>query len=189
MKMLILSLFISTSLFAKEYKQNFKYEDFYQAKTAKSSLRFDMKSTKLGMMTTDFYGVVKDFTASFSKEKKMISSAVVKFKVEDLDTDVNDRNKKMYKLCFESKKYPFFEVLLDGPLGLNEAKKVAAILVIRGKKKKVMIDIKTQTVGNKVTVSGKIKTSIKYLEIPDPSIWIAKVEDSFDISFSIDLDL
>jgi hypothetical protein len=189
MKALILLLLLSTSLFAKEYSQQFSYKEFYSAKTSNSYLRFDMKSTKLGMLTTDFFGVAKKFNISFDKTGDMIDRASVNFKILDLDTDVNDRNKKMYNLCFDYKKYPELTITLNKPIKINSEVIIPAIILIRGKKKTINLKVKVTQKENKLIVSGISKVSLKALEVPDPSIWIAKVDDSFNLNFSVELDL
>lgn len=190
MKILLFALLFTTSLFAKSYQQEFSQEDFYKAKSAVSFLRFDMKSTKMAMITTDFYGIAKKFTVSFEHSKNTIKDAIVTFKVTDLDTDVNDRNKKMYDLCFESKKFPHLIVTLNNPIKIGKASQsIPATMNIRGKNKSIQIMVETVKKGKKLTVTGVAKVSIKALEIPDPSIWIAKVDDSIDLKFNFELDL
>lgn len=189
MKFLLLLFLLSTSLVAKEYFQNFSNEDFYKAKTSVSYLRFDMKSTKLGVMTTDFFGVAKKFNIRFSNKDQFIESASVNFKISDLDTDVNDRNKKMYNLCFDYKKFPELTITLMKPVKINSEAIVPAVMQVRGKKKDIELKVKIVQKENKLIVSGVSQVSLKALEIPDPSIWVAKVEDRFELNFSIELSL
>lgn len=190
MKFLLLALLFSTSVFAKSYNQTFSNDDFYKAKTGTSFLRFDMKSTKMGMITTDFYGVAKKFAVSFDLRKKTIKNAVVSFKVADLDTDVNDRNKKMYNLCFEKNKYPHLIVTLNNSIRIGKNKKtIPATMNVRGKNKAINVLIETVKKGKRLIVTGVSQVSLKELEIPDPSIWIAKVDDKVELKFNFEVSL
>lgn len=190
MKYIFIFLLLTTSLYAKSYKREFKYSDFYQAKTAPSFLRFDMESTKMGMMTTSFHGVAKKFDVNFGLKDNTLTNTVVHFRVEELDTDVNDRNKKMYNLCFEKDKFPDLIVTLNGPYIIGKTKKsVAATMNVRGKNKQIQIMLDITKKGNKLIVTGVSQVSLKALEIPDPSIWIAKVKDKIELRFNLELDL
>ena len=175
---------------AKDYKSTFSYEDFFKAKSAINFMRFDMESTKFGMVTTAFHGVVKKINLSYKLKKNVVSHAIISFKAVDLDTDVNGRNKKMHDLCFTKDKYPDIIVTLNAPIKVGTTQKsIPATMNIRGQNKDIKIIIDVIKKGKKLIVTGLSQTGLKELSIPDPSIWVAKVKNKIEIKFNFELDL
>jgi len=178
---LMLFLFVFSSSFINGKTFKYEYSDFYKAKVAKSFIRFDMKSTKAGLITTPFFGVVKKFELNTTDNKKLS----VKFFVKEMDTDVNDRNKKMFDLCLDYQKYKTIEVRT-----LKEIKEgpniVPGTIMIRGKLHKIELNLFLKNRDDKKVISGKTKVDLKELGIPDPSIWIASVDNLVEVSFSFE---
>lgn len=190
MKYLFLLLFLSTSLMAKSYKKTFSYDDFYKAKAAINFMRFDMESTKLGMFTTSFHGVVRKANLSYKFKKNTLSNATIFFKVADLDTDVNNRNKKMHNFCFSKDKFSDIIITLHSSIKTGAMEKnISATMNVRGKNKEIEVIIDVIKRGKKLIITGISQVSLKELEIPNPSIWVAKVSDKVEINFNFELDL
>lgn len=176
----LLIMLTSFSLLA-ESKINLNYTSYEEAKKGSSFVVFNMESTKAGMITTSFDGVVKEATISYKKTKGSFKDIVIRIKATSLDTDNDSRNDKMYDKCLSVSKFPTIEVSIPGQVkldNLNDAK-----ISIRGKihsiKVRLSFDKKSQE------VSGSADLSLKSLQIPDPSIWIASVRDKIEVKFKI----
>lgn len=180
---LVLVMLLSTLLLAKEEK-SIVYENYDKAMKGEEYLRFDMESTKAGLLTTGFTSVVKKFSVAYDRAEDLISGGEVHFKVDEMDTDVGARNEKMKEVCLGMDKHPEIKVIFLGqiPLGSSEQK---AKMIIRGKEKEITVKVNVEKVGNAYKLEGSSKVTLSGLEIPDPSIWIAKVRDLVDITFSV----
>lgn len=177
---IIAVLAFSLLSFSKEITIN--NESFSDALGARTKIFFEMESTKAGFITTSFTGVVKKGAITFEESVNTYSNILVKFKVKDLDTDVDARNDKMYNLCFESEKYPEIEVSFD----LIPAVGNQAVGVIRLRGESFPISINYSIDKNILKFDSKL--SLKDLKIPDPSIFIAKVKDTIKLNGEIVLE-
>jgi hypothetical protein len=156
---------------------DFFYEDFDKAKSAESFIRFDMESTKIGLFTTGFSGVVKKFTINRDQ------ATTLTFKVVDMDTDIDSRNDKMWEQSFDYKNHPEIKVeIQDAPVvGENTMK---AKIYLRGYTKEFPLKVLVTKTENGLLAKGSAVLKISELEIPDPSIAIAKVRDEINLEFS-----
>jgi polyisoprenoid-binding protein YceI len=180
--LLILLCFLSTIVFAQETKKDFHFETYKMASKADSFLKFENKSTKFGLLTTSYDGYAKDFTLTYSYKDKTFSGVKVSLKADTLDTDVDARNEKMRDLCLETKNNPEIIVTLSSVVKVSsEEQNVPASILIRGKSK----PIELKMIVKENEVSGKARLSFKEMELPDPSIAIAKVKDDIDLQFKI----
>lgn len=179
---LFLAVLFTTLLEAKE--AHFDFDNFDKASKSSNYIRFDMESTKAGIVTTSFNGFVKKYKINYDIKEKTLSNISVSFKGNHLDTDNESRNKKMYNKCLDTTNYPEIIVKLSESVKLEENKKYKGIIIIRGKSKPIEIDLQTKLVGNQFKVSGSSVVKISELEIPDPSIWIASVRDEIELKFN-----
>ena len=175
---------MASAVIAGDFVEKIKYSNFKDAEKASQYIKIHMESTKFGMLTTGFDGWVKSFGLSGTVKGASILNAVVEFKLNDLDTDNKARDIKMNEDIFETEKYPNLKVKLVGPLTVGKTgQKLKAIFSVRGKNKPSQFTISTSKVGNQIKVIGKGVVKLSKLEIPDPSIFIAKVRDEVDIDF------
>lgn len=183
-----LFLLIQTAI-AQEGRQ-FKSKDYEEALAAADFIHFDMESTKVGVITTSFTGVVKEFTLRYTPEKEKIKSIGLDFLVKDLDTDSDGRNEKMQHECLDMNKYPKISVNLGHEVTIKEGTIHSwALMKIRGKSKKIKLDITIKKENESYIVSGQSNVRLSELEIPDPSIAVASVDDQVKISFKFKIKL
>lgn len=185
MKIMLSLILLISSAFAET--KSFKYNNFEEAENALSYVRFDMESTKAGLITTSFNGFAKTFKISYKKKSKQFKNVKAFVEVIDLDTDVNARNEKMHNLCFEQKKYPQLVVSLNEDLSIGMKKEVKATISVRGKDYPIKMKFKLSDEGENILFEGSSSVSLKSLLIPDPSIWIASVRDRVDLKFKFEI--
>ncbi|MGI4992159.1 YceI family protein [Halobacteriovorax sp. GFR7] len=183
-KLLTMLLLLQTSLHA-ESKLTLKYDSYDKALEAKNRIFFNMSSTKAGIITTDFKGVVRDAKITYSKDGKgNYKDISIVVDTKQLDTDNDARNEKMYEQSLETEKYPRLIVRVPGPVRLGELNKGS--IEIRNKKHSIDLFIeKVVTTEGEASLAGKSVLSLKKLEIPDPSIWIATVHDEVEVKFYV----
>jgi len=139
-----------------------------------------MASKKVGLFTSHFTGFVKKFSVSGDKNGNSIHNAVVEFDVKELDTDIDGRNEKMWDLCLDASHHPKVQIKLSQPIEIGaEEKEIPGTINLRGQDYPITLKVK---VDSNMVVDIKGQISIKELKIPDPSIAIASVRDSIDIS-------
>lgn len=149
-------------------------------------IKFDMESTKAGFITTGFTGVVKKFNTVFNWNGEEFANTLLKINVKDMDTDNGSRDDKMNEQTFSSDQFPQLVVQIGGPLKPGVHKNVEGLLTVRGKIKEIALNIEITVSEEKdYVIKGSSQMSIKGLEIPDPSIFIASVRDRVDLSFQI----
>ncbi|MBF0365706.1 MAG: YceI family protein [Oligoflexia bacterium] len=195
---LILLFSINLNLHAKlqaqaieKFEQIYSFKSYNEAEAASDQLLFTMKSTKFGLITTSFQAYVKSFIVSGEVNNDNYQNISIAFPAKSIDTDVDARNEKMLDLCLEEKKYPTITVTIPGPLKLTTANysDLDATILLRGKNRPFKISFEWKKENNNLIVSGKATLKLSELEIPDPSIAIAKVEDEININFKISLNL
>jgi polyisoprenoid-binding protein YceI len=174
-------------VWAIPFSKEINYQSFDEAKNSKSdSVGFEIKSTKLGMVTTRAEGLAKKakLTADLETEAAKVSNIILEIEANQLDTDISSRNEKMHDLCFEVKKYPKIIVKVASTINLSiSEQKIPAILTIRGNDYPIEIFIKSNKQDNQYVIEGNSELSFKNLNIPDPSIFIAKVLDPIQVKF------
>ncbi|WP_412471143.1 YceI family protein [Halobacteriovorax sp. RT-2-4] len=164
-------------------KLSLKYDNFEQAANAQNRIIFNMSSTKAGLITTDFQGVVKGAKITYTKDGMgSYKDISIQIDAKKLDTDNESRNEKMYEKCLEVEKNPHINVHIPGPIRLGELNK--GTIEVRNKKHSIDIFIeRLASADGQMSLVGKAVLSLKKLEIPDPSIWIATVHDEIEVNF------
>lgn len=189
---LILSLLLIMSFVtsAKDLNEVVKYNSFEEAKEATSQLKFIVESTKAGLFASDVDGYVKEFsyTAKLDEKHMILSDMTIKIKVAAMDTDNESRDTKLHNLCLSHKEYPEIIVKVPGPLFLKETRthKYKGSVYIRGKEKSFEIELSQHLENGKMIVSGETIWGLKTMEIPDPSILVAKLSDEIRIQIKIE---
>lgn len=159
------------------------------AKNNQSFLKFQSTSTKLGFITTSFDGYAKDFKISYDEKDKNISNLQVTVAVSSLDTDNKSRDGKMHDEIMAASKFPTLKAEFSGPLHLEQGdQNIPMFFTIKDKVITHPVSINLIQKENRWVVSGKTQIGLQEMGLPDPSIAIAKVRDSFDIEFSILLE-
>jgi len=186
----IAALILSLSLHSKVYDQQFGTDNFYRAKTSLNFIKFDIEGTRAKVFPADVLGMAKRFSIKINIKKNIVNSAEVRFKVEDLDTDLAVRNKKLRNFCFNYEKYPEVTIKAKNYFRLKaKSQNVKAVMTIKGRKKPIMLKLNSYKNGKKLYLKGSSELSLKELEIPDPSTFFNKISDKVNISFSVAIDL
>lgn len=187
LRTLFLTVFLMTSFFANAaiMERDYVHADFEKAEASSDQLSFMIKSTKAGIWTSEVFGYVKSFHFKGDFENGIWKSGEITFKIRDLDTDNNSRNEKMHILCLDYEKSKIVTIKVSTPISVGSNMKVPAIMIIRKKEKHISMLLNMKKIGDKYEITGNSITSFKALEIPDPSIFIAKVDDTIKINFKL----
>jgi hypothetical protein len=183
MKSIIAFVLIFVSLFsfdsARAEDFNFKVKNYKEASQQGTFLKFEMESTKMGLVTTGFTGYVKEFMLSANVSSDKFTDAKIKFEIKSMDTDIDGRNEKMWETCFAYDKHPTIIVEVSGDVVHSPVwKEYPATIDVRGKKHNINVKIKSAQVEGIYKIDLESTVSLKALEIPDPSIIIATVRDT-----------
>lgn len=182
---------LSFSICAKEIKGVVKYQGLEEAKKGESQLIFIVESTKAGLFSSDVDGYVKEFSysANYDEKNQILTDMKIIIKAESMDTDNESRDEKLHNLCLSVKDYPSIVVNVAGPLFLKDARprKYQGVALIRGKEKIFEIEMNQRFENQRITISGEATWGLKAMEIPDPSIMIAKLSDEIRIKFKINI--
>lgn len=189
---LLTSLILSSVLTASEIRQEFSYANYDSALKAESNLQFSIKSTKFGLITSTIVGVARNFQIEGhfdSKDHPNVFSAIkVIIPISGLDTDNNLRDEKMQDDSFDFKKFPI--LVIEFPETIKETKEMQiypAQITVRNKTFPVQVQLQLSSVENRYEVRIKGLLSFKQLEIPDPSIAIASVDDTIEVTGKINV--
>lgn len=178
-------LFLSFSIMAREIAVSSR--NYKEAMAQSNFIKFDMESTKLGLVTTGFTGVAKQFRVSFEEQNNTLSKIVVVMPVKEMDTDTDARNEKMWETSLAMSQHPEIKVDLPGPVPLQEGvSEVEGHVQIRGLFYPIKVKLELKKREGGMTVTGNAELTISGTKIPDPSIFIAKVRDRIDLSFRLD---
>jgi hypothetical protein len=178
-------LLVSSTSFANDYE--FKNASYKEASKSESFVQFKMSSTKVGIFTTSFDGYVKNFKLQGQVENQQLKAgASIEFLVEDLDTDIDGRNEKMWDLCLDSKKHPKLSLVLTSDVLINDNEVIVpAKLYLRGYEKPVLLTVRGSKENHQIAFQMQGKLSLRELEIPDPSIAVASVKDEILVTSKI----
>jgi hypothetical protein len=192
---LILGLGLSltlSSVQAKTVQGSFSFSDFSQAQET-AHLTWIVESTKVGLFSSDVYGYVLNYEYRGDLDEKtgVLKNLTLSFPILAMNSDSESRDTKLHTLCMGSPTYDKIKVVLPGPISVKEQRKrvYQGQAYIRGKVKpftiKAMAQI-SEADGKKVLhFKGKSIWSLQKMEIPDPSIAVAKLSDAIRINFNI----
>lgn len=161
-------------------------------------LAFTVVSTKIGIFSSRVLGLVKNYESKAQYKKDKLENMNIVFPIQSMDSDSESRNKKLHELCLGFPEFTNIEVKAKGPLLISatesgEEEEIDGTILIRGKEKNIKLKIKIYktTLNNEswLRAEGESILSIKELEIPDPSIAIAKVSDEIEVKFKINIPL
>lgn len=185
----ILFLLLMPRSFAENIKAHFEYKDWDQAENAQNRLQFVVESVKAGFIASDVDGYAKKFSysADFDQKKLILKRIRMVIEVNSMDTDNQSRDEKLHNLCMSYKDFPRLELGLDEEISIKnpQTQTYQGWVNIRGKKKKFSIELTSKLEEGILSIEGKSEWSLKEMEIPDPSIFIAKLSDSIRIHIKI----
>lgn len=180
----IVLLAFSANCPAQPVAARYNLTSYDQASESPSFIRFQMKSTKMGLITTSFDGFIKDFSIKGMLTKASAEKISVSFPVKAMDTDIDARNEKMHDFCLDAEKNPLIQLRFEDPVNIDgKAQSLEGRIVIRGEEKRIDMDISVTHRAMDFLVHGVARAKLSELGIPDPSIWIASVDEQIDIEF------
>jgi polyisoprenoid-binding protein YceI len=188
MKQLILiaTVFISGLNLAWAKSVHFEYPDYETAEKAESFLKFEGVSTKAGFISSTFAGYVKNFDVESDVTEQSFEKVKAIFKTETLDTDNGARNDKMWGKCLDSKTYPTVAITLSNSVARASGQQtIPGTILIRGVERPIQVKLSVDEDESSYTLKGETFISVKETQIPDPSIFIAKLRDKIDIFFQL----
>lgn len=161
---------------------NISHGSFNEAKGSNNFIKFEMASTKVGLFTTNFDGFARRFSINYELEGNAIKTARITVPIEHLDTDVDGRNDKMKNDCLNFKKFPDITILVADPIPIDGNEHgIPAIINLRGNTKPILLKVKAERKDHKLKAEINGELSLKELDIPDPSIFVASVRDKVDL--------
>ncbi len=190
MKLLIFILFFNFSVFARETSQIYTAQNYKDAKAQKNFLKFIGASTKLGLVSTNFDGYVKEFKieGKISEDNAFIDQIKILMNSKSLDTDIDARNEKLYEKCLKTDKNPEMLARLEQRIKLTESEGSTSVF-FRALEKEISVPIhykiSRDEQGWRINFQGQF--SFKEAGIEDPSIFVAKVEEIFKIEGSFNI--
>lgn len=181
------SLFIFLVSFSSGAKElNIHYKDFNEAKQSGKYIKFEGASTKLGFITTGFEGFIKDYNVNYELVNDQLSELTVDIATKSLDTNNDARNEKMLSSILETMKFPVIKAAIAEKVVLSEGEKIInMIFTVKDKKVSRAVKFKVEKKADGFFISGSTSLGIKEMGLPDPSIVIAKVDDSLKLYFTI----
>jgi hypothetical protein len=145
----------------------------------------------MGLFKSTFKNYVLNFKLDYQQSSDFIQDGQVRFKVQDMNTDVESRNEKMWKYCLNSDIYPEIVVVFKKDISLKttDTQDIPAVINILGVGHPIHLKLQAKTQDSKIYIQGEAVASLKELGIPDPSIAIASLEDSVKIFFKVENNL
>lgn len=177
----------------KKYSLNRKNENYESCINNKEYLRFKVENTKIGLFTSKISGYVKNYIVStetienYSTNNIGFVNTEIKFDTKDLDSDNSERDQKLKNYCLNFKKYPQISIKVSEEIKLGE-KTYKGIIDLKGKKfpLNILIKLTLNPKTKKVEIKGNSLSGFKALEIPDPSIAVAKLSDEIWMDFALE---
>jgi hypothetical protein len=190
MKNLILVIFflLSQGLLAEMIQNEISFKDFEEAeKTA--HLTWIVESTKVGLFSSDVYGYVLSYkySADLDKENKILRDMTLRFPINAMNSDSESRDEKLHNKCLGVNEYKEVVVKIKGPIFLKDKRKreYQGTVLIRGKEKPFKISFIPSLDEKALTLKAHSSWSLKTMEIPDPSIAVAKLSDEIRLNISL----
>ena len=186
MKYLIIFI---TLVFNQVIAKTFTFDDYEAAQESQNYVKFESESTKFGLLTTSFDGHAKKFTINYNIVDSIVSDIKVNIYASSFDTNNSARDSKMMESILEVQKFPKVTFRSSEIISISKVNQsLSGYIEIKGERFAVNLNIAIKKENKKIFISGRTSLSLKEMGIPDPSIMIAKVRDTFDISFGIVID-
>lgn len=183
----ILLIFTSTC-FAGPITGEYKSPSFEQAEN-EAHLTWIVESTKVGLFASDVYGYVLNYNyqGDYDEQNQILRDLTLTFPIEAMNSDSEGRDEKLHNKCLGKEEFKVITVKIPGPLFLKDKRKnkVKGTVVIRGKEKSFEIDLQSTLEEGTIKLVGESTWSLKELEIPDPSIAVAKLSDEIRLKINL----
>jgi polyisoprenoid-binding protein YceI len=195
MKGLIFQLIVFFSFIfnsqAVEIKKLYSFSNFELAQKDSNQLKFTIESTKVGLFSSDVDGYALKFSARAQINNEVLSNMEIKIPSASLNTDSDSRDEKLHDHCLSIKRYPDIKIQLKGTYDLSKggAKTLPGTVFIRGNERVVNVELESSSNGDFIMVQAKSVWMFSKMNIPDPSIAIAKVSDEIKINVKLQLPL
>lgn len=181
-------LFLLNNSFAKQISREVNFSSFEEAAKA-AHLTWIVESTKVGLFSSDVSGYVLNYRyqADYDEDNKILRNMVLSFPISAMNSDSESRDEKLHKLCMGAPDFKEIVVTIAGPIFLKDYKRrnYSGIVNIRGKNKDFVISFKPTFEQQHFTLRGESEWSLKKMEIPDPSIAVAKLSDEIRLKISL----
>lgn len=186
---LFIILLLSSSLVtAESFEKEIKHKTFEEAQKAQDIV-WTVESTKVGLFSSDVDGYVLNYkySGNLDKENLILRNMTLTFPISQMNSDSASRDNKLHNKCLGKDQYKNIVVKLTGPIFLKEKRQRVydGTVLIRGKNKPFKIKIKPSISNNHLVLVAQTTWSLKQLEIPDPSIAVAKLSDDIRININI----
>lgn len=146
-------------------------------------LRFELESTKGGVIHSKVDGRVREFALGYDREGETVRNVRLTFAVNAMDTGNDRRDEKMKDFCLGVARFPAVEVAIPGPLPVDARGEVPARIKVRGRWHPIRVRLEARPGESETVIEGRASVSLSAIGVPDPSIWIAHVRDRVDIAF------
>lgn len=185
---LVIFIFLSQSVFAEMIQNEINFKNFEDAEKA-AHLTWIVESTKVGLFSSDVYGYVLTYkySAEFDKENKILRDMTLKFPINAMNSDSESRDEKLHNKCLGSSEYKEIVVTIKGPIFLKDKRErdYQGSVLIRGQEKPFKISFTPSLDEKSLTLKAESQWSLKAMEIPDPSIAVAKLSDEIRLKISL----
>lgn len=188
MRILLILGALMTNALAVEIQGERKFNDFKEAQNA-NEIRWTVESTKVGLFSSDVDGYVLNYSysADFDEENLILRDLKLTFPIQAMNSDNSSRDDKLHHLCLGLNEFKNIVVYIQGPIFLNDKRQrtYAGTARIRGQDKPFTIAIQNTLEDTTNTLRGESEWSLKSMEIPDPSIAVAKLSDHIQLNINI----
>ena len=182
---LLVAYYVPTA-FGLPIEAKYQAGSYEEAKSASSYIRFHMKSIAFGRIRTRFNGFVKDFSLSGSAKGKTVEKIALRFPVKALDSNNALRDKRMRDFSLAANRHPVIEVSVTEPVPVNgKVVQVPGQIRVRGKSHPITLTVAVMRIPGGYLIMGESALSMAALDIPKPSLVVARVEDRVRITFEV----
>lgn len=191
--LIVCSIFMLGQAVAAPIKGTQSNSSWNQVSSSSSYVKFKVESVKVGLFTSIIAGYVMkyNYSGELSKDGKSIESMKLEFDVLSMNTRQTDRDDKLHNQTINHKVGPKIEIQFLEKIEAS-AKSPATVkgkMKILGKLHPFSAQVLfNNDSGDSVEISGSATFSIKELiklGVKDPSIIVAKVSDTINVSFKI----
>jgi polyisoprenoid-binding protein YceI len=185
LKIALVAVLVIPNMGFSDIKESAFHSNTYDEAVAKETkLSFHGKSTKLGIITTDFDGYAKIFATKYERTGNIIQNIVITIAANSFDTNSSARDSKLNELCLDSKKFPVITGKVVGSIDLaNPPAEVKLSFMVKGTPHEVTAKLSLGKSTSSYILGMRSSFSLKEWEIPDPSILVAHVQDVFELHF------
>ncbi len=189
MRFFVFLLFsFSQLVMAANIEREVYFKNFEEAEK-KAHLTWIVESTKIGLFSSDVYGYVLSYkyTAELNKENMVLRNMTLRFPITAMNSDSESRDEKLHNKCMGAKQFKEVLVKITGPIFIKDKRERSydGTVLIRGKEKPFKISFTSSYDNNQLTLKGKTIWSLKAMEIPDPSIAVAKLSDEIRLNINL----